>query len=114
MDAVRLDGCTVHFPEHYDDRGEWEAEAKGWLQGVEVEMPDGHRYPLFFYDPVRLAQDLEARRTDPPALVAEPGMVIVPEVTRATILDAVTGLARATFFDRIRPVVPANANGVAH
>jgi hypothetical protein len=50
----------VIFPEWYDERGEWEAEAKGWLQGVEVRVSNGNVHPLFFYDPVRLAQDLEA------------------------------------------------------
>jgi hypothetical protein len=38
----------VVFPDWYDERGEWEAKAKGWLQGVEVRFANGDAHPLFF------------------------------------------------------------------
>lgn len=34
--ATDTKGFTINFPEGFDDRAEWEAEAKGWLQGVMV------------------------------------------------------------------------------
>ncbi len=50
---------TIVFPDWYDDRAEFEHEAKGFLGEVEVRFPEGARYQLFFYDSGRLGQDLE-------------------------------------------------------
>ena len=110
MTTVSVPGARVHFPEWYDERGEWEAESKGWLQGVQVELADGGRYPLFLYDPVRIAQDAEADAGHGRAVLAEPGLVVVPEVTRPAILAAVEELVRQRFFDHLRPL-PAAAAG---
>jgi hypothetical protein len=109
MTTVQLDGCRVRFPDWYDDRGEWEAEEKGWLQGVEVELPDGRCFPLFLYDPVRLAQALEHT----PTAVAEPGLVVLPEVTRSGILRSVPELVRRRYFDHLVPTHRVGRNGVA-
>lgn len=46
--------------EPFDERTVWEVSRKGWYSGATVELPDGSRHPIFFYDPVRLAQDLQA------------------------------------------------------
>jgi hypothetical protein len=110
---VQVEGGRVHFPEWYDERGEWEAESKGWLQGVEFVSADGHRYPLFFYDPVRLTQDLEGVPGYRPVVLAEPGMVVVPGVTRDAILRAIPELVARRFFECLRPLTSVAANGVA-
>ena len=111
---IQLSTCLVHFPEDFDERGEWEVERKGWLQGVQVELTNGNSYPLFFYDPIRLSQDLEADAKQGRTAIAEPGMVIVAEVTRECILRAVETLISEGFFDHLKPLVPVEANGVAH
>jgi len=110
--TTRVENTLIHFPEWYDERGEWEAETKGWLQGVQVEFPKGQLYPLFFYDPVRLAQDLEAE--DAMGVVAEPGMVVIAELTRSNIVRAVEKLIFANYFERLKPICLAVANGVGH
>jgi hypothetical protein len=88
----------VVFPEWYDERGEWEAKEKGWLQGVEVRFSSGDVHPLFFYDPVRLAQDLESDVKHGRPFVAHRGMVVVPELTRDAILDVVGRLVDEAYF----------------
>jgi len=108
---VQLEAGRVHFPEWYDERGEWEAESKGWLQGVEFVSTDGLRYPLFFYDPVRLGQDLEGLPGHRPLVLAEPGMVVIPEVTRRAILNAVPELLRTGYFEHLKPLTSAPLNG---
>jgi hypothetical protein len=94
----------VVFPEWYDERGEWEANEKGWLQGVEVRFAKGAIYPLFFYDPVRLAQDLETDAKHGRPFVAHPGMIVIPEITRGAIVDVVGKLADEAYFS-----IPADA-----
>ncbi len=82
----------IVFPEWFDERGEWEAKEKGWLQGIEIRFANGDIQPLFFYDPVRLAQDLEVESEQGRPFIAQPGMVVIPEVTRDAIQLAVAKL----------------------
>jgi hypothetical protein len=88
----------VVFPDWYDERGEWEAREKGWLQGVEVRFGTGDSQSLFFYDPVRLAQDLDAESKQGKPFVAVPGLIVIPEVTREAITRAVNGLVESGYF----------------
>jgi hypothetical protein len=48
------------FEHPFDDRVALEVEQKGWCGIAKVELPNGSRVRVFFYDPVRLTQDLEA------------------------------------------------------
>jgi hypothetical protein len=88
----------VVFPECYDERGEWEAKEKGWLQGVEVRFSNGDAYPVFFYDPVRLAQDLETDTKHGRPFLAQPDMIVFPQITREAILDVIGKLVDEAFF----------------
>lgn len=109
---LKLERCRVRFPDWYDELAEVEAEHKGWLQGVEVELDDGTRYPVTFYDPVRLAQDLtEEAKWERPYL-AEPGLVVVPAVTRNAISQAAEHLTASGFFFHLRPIASEPENGV--
>lgn len=109
---LQLERCRVVFPDWYDELAEVEAEHKGWLQGVEVELGDGSRYLVHFYDPVRLAQDLtEEAKWDRP-FVAEPGLVVIPAVTRVAITQAAEHLAGSGYFSHLRPLPLVESNGV--
>ena len=48
---------ALEFPDGFDDFA-WETESKGWLSGV-IAIVDGRCYQVTFYDPIRLAQDIE-------------------------------------------------------
>jgi hypothetical protein len=108
--ATNAIGFTIHFPDWFDERAEWEVESKGWLQGVTVELADGARYPVFFYDPVRLSQDLDTETSTGHPHLAEPGMIVLPHVTRAAITEALGQLVGTGFFDHMRPLPQAHQN----
>jgi hypothetical protein len=97
----------VVFPNWFDERAEVEACAKGWLDYVRVDLPDGSRYQVFFYDPVRLQQDLAEQQKLGQPYLAEPGLIVVPEVTPEAIRKAVDGLWRQGYFCHLKPVEPA-------
>lgn len=80
---------VVEFPDGFDDWA-WEVEAKGWFAGV-VAVIEGERFPLTVYDPVSLAQDVQAELVAGGPF-AEPNLVVVPAVTRANIEAAVRAL----------------------
>jgi hypothetical protein len=95
---------TVVFPDWYDDRAEFEFTAKGYLPDVEVRLDDGSRYRLFFYDPVRLSQDLDEEALNDKPYRAEPGLVVVPEISRDGIQKAVAGLWHDGFFKHLKRI----------
>jgi hypothetical protein len=102
--ATLMDRFTVIFPEDYDAQSEYETPFRGYLSNVDVQLPDGARYQVFFIDPVRLQQDLaEHVRTGEP-FFAEPNMIVVPEVTTESIQKTVAGLVEQNYFRHLKPL----------
>jgi hypothetical protein len=102
--STDLEHFTIAFPEGYDDRLAFETPSKGYLRDVVVRLEDGSSYKLFFIDPIRLQQDLQADAACGREYYAEPGMVVLPEVTTETIQKAVAGLWRESFFGHLKPL----------
>jgi hypothetical protein len=71
---------------------------KGYLNGAWVEHANGSLSPIFFFDPVRLRQELEMLSSQGRPVVAEAGMVVVPEVTREAIRTAIELLFADGYF----------------
>lgn len=95
---------SLVFPEYYDSQGEAETPLKGYLADVVVQLENGARYSLFFYDPVRLEQELKAENETGRAYLAEPNMIVVPEVNTETFRKAVDGLYHDGFFEHLKPL----------
>jgi hypothetical protein len=94
-------GARVIFPEGFDERAAFETPLKGWLK-AQVELEDGGRYAVYFSDPIRLQQDVdEAVKHERPCF-AEPGLIVVPEVTVQAIQDAVQFLSKQGFFASLK------------
>jgi hypothetical protein len=102
--ATDISGYTIVFPSGYDERRELETPDKGWLSDVEVHLEDGCHYALTFFDPVRLAQELEDDTRNGRPFFAEPGLVVLPEVSTAAIQAAIPGLLRIGFFTHLKPI----------
>src|SRR5215207_10193713 len=94
----RHDTYEIIFPDWYDDCGEAEAEAKGWLQGVELKFGDGTTQALFFYDPIRLSQDLEEEAKFGEPFVACPGLIVIPRIMRCYVPAATEKLVQESYF----------------
>jgi hypothetical protein len=89
------------WPEGFDERAEVEAGWRGYLSHARVQLDDGRVFPVYFIDPVRLQQDLEAAQ---PSMIAEVGLIVLPEITRTAMEAAVTFLAPRGFFEYFRPL----------
>ena len=72
----------------------WET-AKGYCHYVYLTNDKREYWPLYFYDPVRLAQDIEYE-----GYIAELGMVVIREVTLDNMVGTVKELLRIKFFDQ--------------
>ena len=96
-----LNSPRIIFPEGFDERAAVETPLKGWLS-AQVELEDRCRYVVYFSDPIRLQQDLdEAVKSGRPCF-AQPGLIILPEVTVKIIQDAVQFLWKQGFFSYLK------------
>ena len=81
------------LPEDFDDYA-WEVEAKGYLLTASIRFGE-RRIPVAFYDPVRLAQDIETE--------LEAGRVAV--FMRVIVVRSLTAEAMRDSVERLDPSV---------
>jgi hypothetical protein len=98
----------IIWPDDFDERAAFEMPFKGWLNTF-VELDEGYRYSVHFTDPVRLQQDLDEDVNLGKPYFAEPGLIILPEVTVEAIESAVQRLWEQGFFAHLK----ANLGGVS-
>lgn len=87
----------------FSEREAFEANCRGCLSHVLVEVEDRF-FPVFFYDPIRLRQDLETMTANGSPFLAEPGMIVVPEITLEAMQTAAERIYGEGFFEHLRPV----------
>ncbi len=87
----------------FGEREAFEAASRGYLSTAYVEFEDGRRFGIVFYDPVRLQQDLAAEADEGKPFLAEPGLVIVVEVTLENMQAAVERLLLEGYFGHFIP-----------
>ena len=100
---------TADFPKlvfdyPFDERSQFEAKARGYLSHAKVQQSNGAFYPVVFYDPVRLGQDLESEVSTGRKCVADPGMIVVSEVTLENMTAAINKLTEEGFFNHLKPI----------
>lgn len=85
----------------FDAQTAFEVEQKGWFEQAVVRLPNGIDVPVSFWDPARLTQDLETDVEHGAFCLAEPGMIIVPKVTKTYMAEAVKQLFEGKYFERL-------------
>jgi hypothetical protein len=94
-------GPRILALEDCDERAAFELPMKGWLS-TQLEFEDGRRYSVYFSDPIRLQQDLEGLVASGSPCFAEPGLIVLPEVTVDAIRDTVQFLWKQGFFKELK------------
>lgn len=92
------------FKYGWDERDEEETLMKGYRSDGIVQSSEGETYPVYFIDPIRLQQDLEAESELGTAFLAEPGLIILPEVSREAMENAVIKLWKQGYFKFFNPL----------
>ena len=93
------DALDLVFEFEFDEKTAFEAEARGYWGHSKVRLEDGSLCPVVFYDPVRLAQDLEEESLQGRPFLAEKGLIVVKDVTLANMRRAVEELNKEGFFE---------------
>src|SRR5882672_2013019 len=97
-------GLKLLFPFGLDDRTLIDAEQRGVFDCVHVELPNGKKVQVGFYDPIRLAQDLNSAKVSGTTWIAIQGMIVIPNVTLELMQTAVDGLYHQGYFDHVMPI----------
>lgn len=87
------------FKEEFDERLAFEVSQKGWCGIAMVELPEGGKVDVFFYSPEGLAYDLQTDSKAGHPYIAEPGLIVVPEVTLPYMEAAVEQLYKQGYFE---------------
>jgi hypothetical protein len=102
LDTPIFPRLVFEFP--FDESAAREARLRGYVSHVTVELETGERFPVFFYDPGRLAQELEIESRQGRAYISVPGMIVIPEVTLSYMKDAVSDLVKERYFEAFRQI----------
>lgn len=103
------------FKYGWDERDEVETPMKGCRSDGIVQMADGRTYSVYFIDPIRLQQDLEAEVECGYPFLAPPALIVLPELTLSAMSNAITQLWKQGYFDAFKPLTetsPITSNGV--
>lgn len=93
--------ATLLFDYEFDEQAQFEASARGYLSHVKVRTIDNVVYPVCFYDPVRLSQDLDEECDQGNCFIAEPGMIVLRNITLPDMQAAIDRLELEGFFKRL-------------
>src|SRR5712692_7492320 len=99
------DRIMLSFSCDLNEKTQWEIENKGWFEQAIVHLPNGKNLQVNFWDPVRLAQDLETDLKSGRTCLAEPGMIVIPKVTIRNMEAAVKELYETGYFDRLQALI---------
>lgn len=94
----------VIYPQPFDDADEYEAASRGLLTHVRIRVRDGRVFGVTFMDVVRLQQELKDLATRGEQFIAEVGLIVLTDVRRAVIEEAVTLLERRGYFEFLKPL----------
>lgn len=83
---------SLVFPQGYEDYA-WEVESKGWF-GEATLSYSGKNYRLNFYDPTRLAQEMDSE-IQRGGIFFERNLVIVKSVTKSSMESAAAELVES-------------------
>lgn len=108
MNMVKVEFKRLWFQSHLSEQQTnddiADAEARGYLAHVFVESVSGDMFPITFYDPIRLSQDLDEMANQGHPMIAEIGLIVLPKVTRQNMENAARRLVAEGYFSYMRSI----------
>ena len=82
----------------WDDATAFDIRNKGWYEQAQLQFEDGRSVSLSFWDPTRLAQELNEHFAHSHTYFAERNLIILPILTETAIRNAIQELVKRGFF----------------
>jgi len=87
------------------DVDERDVAPHGYRGDVVVKFADGESFLVYFYEPDAIREELDGRsRSGFGRYVAEPGLVVIPEICVTGMKSSVLELIEVGYFTHLRPV----------
>jgi hypothetical protein len=86
-----------------DEKSAFDLAQKSYFNPIIVDLPDRRRVPIHFRDPARLTQDLQTHLKAKKHCIADPTLVVIPQVTAQNMVVAVTELYHTGYFAPLNP-----------
>jgi hypothetical protein len=106
---LQINGPKVLFLESLTESYLGYMPSRGYASNVIVEIGDGQRFALSFFDYRTIRPELEAEERLGHPFFSQPAMVVLPEVTVQSIELAVDIAYRHRYFERLEPLSPKQA-----
>lgn len=94
----------IRFHESFTEADREIMTNRGLVLSVTVEVSCVHRYDITVMDINRVVQEFDGNVSRGWPFFAEPGLIIVPEVTVDAINVAVNALYKRGFFESLKPL----------
>jgi hypothetical protein len=94
----------MHFSEDFEERDLYEANLRGYMSHITIETEEGIFYPVFFYIPLRINQELEIKLSLGKTCIAEPGLIVLADITLENMKKAVNELCKKGYFSHMKPL----------
>jgi hypothetical protein len=98
------DNPILILPEDFGERDIWENEGSGCWLHVVVQTPDGRRFRMNFYTPIRIAQSVEAIRKTQGHVFFESNLVVLDDITIERVQYAINDLWEIGEFASMLPM----------
>jgi hypothetical protein len=98
MSEITITGPGAHL-----GLGEIGTYLRGELRDAVVQLDGGPRFKVSFLSGRRLQEHLAERRAAGQDVYAEPGLIVLSEVTNEAMAHALGRLWREGFFDKLKP-----------
>lgn len=82
---------------------DWLISSKGWFDRNLVELANGNRYQICFFDCVRLSQHLADDTKNGKPFFIENSLIVLSEVTIENMQKAIKVAEKQGFFENLKP-----------
>ncbi len=88
----------------WQEGDDWLISSKGWFCHNFVELENGNRYQVCFFDKGRLVQHLDDNEKIGQSFFIENALIVLSEVTVENMEKAIKEADRQGFFDNLKPI----------
>ena len=88
----------------WQEGDETEINRKGWFCHNVVELANGNRYQVCFFDKIRLVQELNYWEEQGKPFFIENNLIVLSEVTIENIKAAILEAEKQKFFENLKPI----------